>query len=80
MCVLVRDRAHPAQDIKDGKWARGIVDALGDLLEVLGVSLAQFFTGDGVVVHFGGARCGRFVNVPTQPDGLDDDADVLVVF
>ena len=29
MCVLVRDRAHPAQDIKDGKWARGIVDAFG---------------------------------------------------
>jgi len=48
-------------------------------LEIHGMPGAQFLDGDRVVVDLGGPLHGWLVNVSPQPNGLDEDADVLVV-
>ena len=39
----------------------------------------QFFAGDRVVIDLLGPLRRRLINVPAQPDGLNEDADVLVM-
>jgi hypothetical protein len=55
-------------------------DVLVHALEIGFVPFPQFRAGDRVVIHCFGARGGWLVNIPTELNGLDHDADVLVVF
>jgi hypothetical protein len=54
-------------------------DVLVDALEVRFMSFPQLLAGDRVVIYLGRFLVSSLVNVPAQPDGLHDNADVLVV-
>ena len=54
-------------------------DVFVHLLEMFRVSLPQFFSSDGVVIAFFRPFGGRLVDVPPQPNRLNEDADVLVM-
>jgi hypothetical protein len=46
---------------------------------MLCMSLAQLLAGDGIVIDLVRPPGGRLVDIPTQPDRLHDDADLLVM-
>ena len=56
-----------------------VLNVLVHDLEILRVPFPQLFAGDGIVIDLGGPLRRRLVNVPAQPDGLDDNPNVLVV-
>ena len=75
------DRLWSRSHVQDG-FAVLLVEfsnVLVDSLEMHLVPLSQLLAGDGVVIDFGRLLRGWLIDVPPQPNGLNDDANVLVI-